>query len=186
MKKAMLFLMTAVLICTVTVCAGADCWDYGWYSTVQAKLTEDLATRSGPATGYTGCGSYRMKGQTVTVISRAFDIGGVQWAQVEISYGGALRRMYTGVKRLNISNSQLASIREENMYSVLGYGTICGNINPKWGPGSYYCTYTDRVLNNGTNVTVLAYENGYYQIECYHYTGELFRCWVPAENIYLN
>ena len=189
-------ILTIILICTLVTGALAGTWrvpgknqdnqssgrsncGYG----IQAELIEDLATRSGPSTQYTGCGSYKMKGQYVTVLSRAFDNGGVQWAQVEISYGGATRRMYTGVKRLNLSNRELSMIREEDMNFFLGYGVINGRVNPKWGPGSYYATYTDRTFYDGDEVAVINIENGYYQVECYHTSGEIFRCWIPAGNV---
>ena len=194
MRKAMIMVFTGALICLMCFGASAGSWyvpgendmlsgNEGNNCGLRARLTEDLATRSGPSTQYTGCGSYRMKGQYVTVISRAFDNGGVQWVQVEINYGGAMRRMYTGVKRLNISSRELSKIREEDWNRFLGYGTIRGTVNPKWGPGSYYATYTDRTLFYGDRVAVIAMENMYYQIERYHSTGEIFRCWVPMENV---
>lgn len=195
MKKIIAVIITLVLACGIFAGASANGWTVpgnsgsysgGSYSTVQAKLIEDLATRSGPSTQYTGCGSYRMKGQYVTVISRAFDNGGVQWAQVEISYGGSVRRMYTGVKRLSISSSELSRVREENMNSFIGYGRVTSTVNPKWGPGSWYATYTDRTIYSGSQVAVITSENGFYQVELYHTDGKVLRCWIPTGNVSLN
>lgn len=189
MKKRFIGITLMVIICLACTAAFAGSWtvpggNAGGYTsggyTVDAQLIEDLATRSGPSTQYTGCGSYRMNGQTVRVISRAFDNGGVQWVQVEFGYGGAVRRAYTGVKRLNISNNQLASIREEGWTVFIGYGTVSTAVNPKWGPGEYYATYTDRTMGRGTRVAVINYENGYYQVECYHTDGNIFRSWIPS------
>ena len=198
MKKTMSFIAALALICTLWTTAFAGSWvvpgpggngasDGNYYpSGISVRLIDDLSTRSGPSTTYTECGTYRMKGQKVTVISRAFDNGGVQWAQVEITYGGAVRRMYTGVKRLDIGNSQLSRIPEEDMSYFIGYGTCNRTVNPKWGPGSYYATYTDRTLRSGAQVAVIRSENGYYQVEYYHTNGKVHRCWVPVENIDLN
>ena len=199
MKKIAALITALILVCALSASALANGWTVpgnngstsgsysgGSYSTVQAKLIEDLATRSGPSTQYTGCGSYKMKGQYVTVISRAFDNGGVQWAQVEISYGGSVRRMYTGVKRLSISNSQLAQVREEDMNYFIGYGTVTSTVNPKWGPGSWYATYTDRTIYSGSQVAVINSENGFYQVELYHTDGHVLRCWIPTGNVSLN
>ena len=156
----------------------------GFY--LNARLIEDLATRSGPSTQYTGCGYYQMKGETVRAVSRAFDNGGVQWIAVEFSYSGATRRVYTGSQRLNLTDRQLAQLPEEDMTVFIGYGTINTNVNPKWGPGTWYSTYTDRTLQKGTRVAVISYENGYYMVECYHTNGEILRSWIPSDNVYLD
>ena len=157
----------------------------GSYSTT-AKLIEDLATRSGPSTEYTGCGSYKMKGQTVTVLSRAYDKGGVMWVEVEFSYGGGHRRAWTGAKRLNISSSQLAKLPEEDAFSYLGYGTITASVAPRFGPGSIYASYGDRNFYKGDRVVVIAEANGYYKTECYHTDGKILRSWVPTDNVRLD
>ena len=196
MMKKMMCLFAALMMCLGNSCALAGSWtvpgggaqspacSYSGYG-MQAVLIEDLATRSGPSTTYTGCGSYKMRGTYVRVISRAFDNGGVQWAQVEFAYGGALRRAYTGVKRLSLSQADLARIPEEDLTRFIGYGTLNTAVNPKYGPGTNYATYSDRTMGRGTQVAVISAENGYYQVECY-YNNAVFRSWIPTGNIDLS
>lgn len=153
---------------------------------MKAKLIEDLATRSGPSTQYTGCGYYQMNGESVRVISRAFDNGGVQWVLVEFAYGGAIRRAYTGAIRLNLTANQLAMLPEEDMTEYIGYGTVDTNVNPKWGPGDQYTTYTERTIKRGSRVAVISYENGYYMVESYHTDGNVLRSWIPVFDVILD
>ena len=157
---------------------------YSAYS-VSARLIEDLATRSGPSTSYTGCGSYKMKGQTVTVLSRAYDNGGVLWVEVEFSYGGGYRRAWTGAKRLSISANQLSRVPEEDFSSYLGYGTISSRISPRYGPGSIYASYGDRDYYQGNRVAVIREQNGYYLVESYHTDGRILRSWLPTYTVNL-
>ncbi len=155
------------------------------YST-QARLTDDLATRSGPSTSYTGCGSYKMKGQTVTVLSRSYDDGGVLWVEVEFSYGGGYRRAWTGAKRLDLSSTQIKNLPEEDLINYIGYGTINTRTVPRFGPGNFYSTYGDRDLKRRDRVVVIDEVDDYYKIECYYSNGEVFRSWVPTENVTLD
>lgn len=155
----------------------------GSYSGILVQLIEDLATRSGPSTTYTGCGSYKMKGQYVRALSRSYDNGGVLWIEIEFSYGGGYRRAWTGAKRLDITTRQLASIPEEDFSSFLGYGTIVSRTAPRFGPGSIYSTYSDRNLNKGDQVAVIRSENGYYLVECYHTDGNILRSWIPVSAV---
>lgn len=196
MKKALIgisLFMVICISCTVSLAAGwvvpGGSGSESSTSTgssgfnLNARLIEDLATRSGPSTQYTGCGYYQMKGETVRAVSRAFDNGGIQWVAIEFSYSGATRRVYTGEQRLNLTDSQLAQLPEEDMTVFIGYGSITKNVNPKWGPGEWYATYTDRTLKSGARVAVISCENGYYMVECYHTNGEILRCWVPVSDV---
>ena len=199
MKKWMACIAAIMMICMACTTVTAAGWvvpsnnsSGGSYSSggsgysIDARLIDDLATRSGPSTEYTGCGYYQMKGETVRAVSRAFDKGGVLWVAVEFSYSGATRRVYTGSQRLNLTDSQLAKLPEENMTVFIGYGTVQESVNPKWGPGSWYVTYTDRTLNRGDRVAVISYENDYYMVECYHTNGEILRCWIPSYDVVLD
>lgn len=153
---------------------------------LDAKLVKDLATRSGPSTEYTGCGYYTMKGTTVRAVAVAYDNGGVQWVVVEFAYGGSTRRAYTGADELDLTISQLYQLPEEDMTSYIGYGTITANSNPKWGPGNWYATYTDRILKKGARVAVIRQENGFYMVECYHTDGKILRCWISTGDVRLD
>ena len=194
MKKLIMSIALMMVICFACMAAMADGWvvpggsssgggsGYG----LNARLIEDLATRSGPSTQYTGCGYYQMKGETVRATGRAFDNGGVQWVVVEFTYGGATRRVYTGEQRLNLTQSQLNQLPEENRAVFIGYGTVNTSVNPKWGPGNWYVTYSDRTLTSGTRVAVISYENGFYEVECYYTNGEILRSWIPSGNVTLD
>lgn len=185
MKK----LASVVLALVMVLGAAAACAD-GWAvpgngrgvssirSGISARLIEDLATRSGPSTGYTGCGSYRMKGQTVTALAKHYDNGGVLWVLIEFSYGGGYRRAWTGAKRLNLGASQLASLPEDSAV-LLGYGTITGRVSPRFGPGDIYAPYSDRDLYAGDQVAVVTAADGWLMVECYHTDGNILRSWVP-------
>ena len=155
----------------------------GNYYGISVQLIEDMATRSGPSTTYTECGSYRMKGQYDTALSRSYDNGGVLWIEVEFSYGGGYRRAWTGAKRLDITSRQLASLPEEDFSSFLGYGTITSKTTPRFGPGSIYSTYSGRDLYKGDQVAVIRSENGYYLTECYHTDGLVLRSWIPTSSV---
>ena len=190
-------LALTLMICLCAAAAAAGTWTvpsnngssgnsssgYGGYTTT-ARLIEDLATRSGPSTTYTGCGSYRMKGQTVTVLSRAFDNGGVQWVEVEFMYNGGYRRAWTGVKRISISSSALSRLPEDNGASFLGYGTVTGRVSPRFGPSSMHAPYGDRDYVSGNQVAVIREENGYYLTESWITDSDgrdrILRSWLPA------
>ena len=175
MKKSLILLTLALLFCFV-FSAQAENYTY----TCQVQLIDNLATRSGPGTQFTGCGSYTMKGKTVTALNCAYDKGGVLWVEIDFPYGGATRRAWTGAKRLKISNSQINNLYRGDYVAILGTGRITQRTAPFYGPGYYYAAYGDRDLRQGQSVTVIEYTNDFYQIECYHTDGKILRCWVPA------
>lgn len=196
-------IILAMVMCLMLAGAAANAWNvprnngssssggsnsYGYSTT--AKLTDDLATRSGPSTTYTGCGTYKMKGKTVTVLKRAFDNGGVQWVEVEFEYNGGYRRAWTGVKRLSISSSSLASLPEETGDSFIGYGTFNGQVSPRFGPSSMHATYGDRTYYRGNQVAVIDAENGYYLVESWITEKDgkerILRSWVPEDKVNVN
>ena len=193
--RKLICVFTVMVLCMTSLTAFADGWTIpsrnsgnssqsSYYSSgVSVKLTDNLATRSGPSTAYTGCGSYKMKGQTVTALSWRYDKGGVLWVEIEFSYGGGYRRAWTGAKRLNITSSQLSRLPEENSQSYLGYGTITGTVSPRFGPGNLYSTYSDRNYHWGDQVLVLASVNGYYLTECYMNDGQILRSWIPCSSV---
>ena len=150
------------------------------------QLIEDLATRSGPSTEYTGCGSYRMNGEFVTALARAYDKGGVLWVEVSFSYGGGYRRAWTGAKRLDISENQLMRLPEDDHSTFLGYGTVTGTTVPRFGPSSLYATYSDRNFRSGDQVAVIRYQDGFYMVECYHTDGKILRSWIPENSVRMN
>ncbi len=198
MKKRT-FLCILAVVCLLFSCAGAGGWSIpnnhqnnqnnnsgSTFAGISVKLTDDLATRSGPSTSYTGCGSYKMKGQTVRALARSYDNGGVLWIEIEFSYGGGYRRAWTGAKRLDISRNQLSRLPEEDFNSWIGYGTLNMTIAPRFGPGDIYASYGDRNFSRNDQVAVIRLQNGYYLVECYHTDGNILRSWIPEYSVDLN
>ncbi|MBE5789436.1 MAG: hypothetical protein E7325_07295 [Clostridiales bacterium] len=196
-RGALLLVLSTMMVCLICSAACASGWtvpnnhssgsgnyssDYG----ITVQLIEDLATRSGPSTGYTGCGTYRMNGQYVTALSRAYDSGSVLWIEVEFSYNGGYRRAWTGAKRLDLSASQLRMLPEENSMSFIGYGTVNSRVAPRFGPDSIFATYGDRDYYQGDRVAVITEENNYYLVESYHTDGKILRSWIPCEKVYFD
>ena len=186
-------LLAALVLCLMSVSATAGGWEIpggssgssGGY-TCRVKLVEDLATRCGPGTQYAGCGSFKMRGQTVTAMSRAYDRGGVLWVEIEFSTGKGYRRAWTGAKRLDISKSQLSRLPDGDPTYSLGYGTITGWVQPRMGPGTLYAAYPNDDFYSGTAVAVLRSEGGYYMVERYRSNGDILRCWVPSGMLRMN
>ena len=174
--KRLITLIALIVLVTVTTVLPA-CGEQTVYS-IQTRLIEDLATRSGPGTQFTGCGSYRMKGQNVTALSWAYDRGGVLWVEVEFTYGGAYRRAWTGAKRLSANAKQLTRLPYDEGGSYLGYGTIKSQATPRFGPGMMYSPYSGKDLYRGTQVAVITWSDSFYLVECQQ-GGETLRSWIP-------
>ena len=135
-----------------------------------ARLTQRMATRSGPGTKYSGLGSYFKKGQKVTVISKAYDkANGIWWVQVEFTYGGKLRRAYTGAKRVKVN---LSKVSQEKVRATATTKVV---IEPWYGPGKKYTQHTRKIPANTTG-KIIMYENGYALFE--YNDGTLRRAWV--------
>lgn len=175
--KKMIAILTVLVLCFAF--AGAQAYDYNEAGyTYRVKLTDDLATRSGPGTQFTGCGSYRMKGQTVTALHYAYDNGGMLWVEIEFPYNGAYRRAWTGAKRLSISSSQINNMAYDEGSCYLGAGTVKWAVTPYFGPGYQYSAY-DRTVSQGTYAWVITWYDGFWQIEYTQSDGAIFRCWIP-------
>ncbi len=141
---------------------------------LQVMTTDRLATRSGPGTTYTEQGSYFQSGTWVKAISSAYDSRNqIWWIQVELTYNGELRRVYTGVKRLNMAADQVPAEQAE------GGATLTRSVYAYWGPGYGYSMYGE-VIPAGTSGTVYAREGYYAQFEFYDEASQLLRrVWVP-------
>lgn len=174
--KKLIALLTLIVLCTVAAVIPASAEQQIYY--LQTRLTQDLATRSGPGTIYTGCGSYKMKGQTVTALSWAYDKGGVLWVEVEFTYGGAYRRAWTGAKRLGANANQLTQLPYDEGDYYLGYGTVNTQVSPRFGPGMMYSPYGDRDFYRGQQVAVLTWRDSFYLVQS-QYNGETLRSWIP-------
>ena len=144
------------------------------FTGLQILTKERLATRSGPGTNYTGSGSYFQAGTWVKALSAAYDSeNGIWWIQVELTYNGELRRVYTGVQRLQMMPDQVP-IEEEQ-----GGAVVTRSVYGYWGPGYGYSMYGDRIPA-GTTGTVWQREGSYAQFEYYDEGEQAYRrVWVP-------
>lgn len=159
----------------------------------QAVLTgltiDNLATRSGPATEFSGLGTYKVKGQYVTLVDIAYDVNGVGWVQAEVPYGGALRRVYTGLKRFDTSTFDLSALRQETPLNQ--DAEVVRDVTPRYGPGTSYGSYGDTLsITGGTAVTLIAYEGDYAQVQFDHYNDksarwDICRVWVKTADVNL-
>lgn len=133
-----------------------------------------IASCSGPGTKYNGTGSYYKAGTQVKALTAAYDKGnGIWWIQIELTYDGELRRVYTGVKRLNMNADQVPA--EE--YPV-GYSVTVKEAYGYYGPGNGYAM-TGNKIPSGTSGTIWAIEAGFAQFEYTDAKGILHREWIP-------
>ena len=72
----------------------------------------DISTRSGPSTSYQDTGTYKLKGQYLRILSRAYDdVNGIWWVQCVIPSSG--RALWTGYKRFDHATLPLEIIPVE-------------------------------------------------------------------------
>ena len=95
--------------------AGAQAFDYNEAGyTYRVKLTDDLATRSGPGTEYTEQGTYLVAWQYIRVLARAWDSrNGIWWVKCEVPVRNEYRVLWTGYKRFDSRTLPLESIPVE-------------------------------------------------------------------------
>lgn len=150
----------------------------GPYLGVQTTTNQRLSTRSGPGTKYTGQGSYFEAGKQVTALSRAYDSSnGIWWIQVELNYAGELRRVYTGLKRLNLDMNQTPVPEEQSQGIVI----LNRSVFAYWGPGFGYTMYKDQIPA-GTSGEIWMTEDNYALFEFYDTaTSAWRRVWVPLD-----
>lgn len=179
MKKRILAILL-LLMMLLPMCAMAASDD------VYGLAKKKLATRNGPSTEYMGTATYSVKNQYIRIISKAYDVNGVCWLQVEIPYNNQYRRLYTGLSRFDETTVHLDWIPTEG--EAYAYAQVRKNIKCKYGPGENYGTYSNIVLGEGARVACLATENGYVQVEFYGTNSKdgkvtLQRCWVEDSDL---
>ena len=145
------------------------------FTGLNVTTNQRLATRSGPGTNYTEAGSYFQAGATVRAISSSYDSrNGIWWIQVELTYNGEQRRVYTGVKRLNIRAEDVPA--EESQ----GNAVLVRSVYAYWGPGYGYAMYKN-AIPAGTSGEIFGQEGAYSQFEYYDAENQLYRrVWVPS------
>jgi len=145
------------------------------FTGLNVTTNQRLATRSGPGTNYTEAGSYFQAGATVRAVSSSYDSrNGIWWIQVELTYNGEQRRVYTGVKRLNIRAEDVPA--EESQ----GNAVLVRSVYAYWGPGYGYAMYKN-AIPAGTSGEIFGQEGAYSQFEYYDAENQLYRrVWVPS------
>ena len=191
MKRMMMTALALLLCLTLAGTAVAEAVDgpTTWYydgAYYENTLTEPqtaktlmrVSSRSGPGTNYDELGSYYKAGYTLTVLSRAYDDrNGIWWLQVELSYGSELRRMYTGLKRVDIDINTVQD--EYQMY----FATVISSNIPYYGPGTQYTAHKETVPA-GTDGIIYGMENGWVQLEFYNEAKKQYRrVWMPIERV---
>lgn len=146
-------------------------------ASLDTTLSMRMATRSGPSTNYTGLGSYFSPGDSVRIITAAWDRrNNIWWVQVEFTYRRQLRRAYTGLKRVNAS---IVNVPEESVYCS---AHTTQSAQAWYGPGTNYTGYDDPVPA-GTYGTVYNVENGFVQLEYTPVGGTMRRVWIDGQYV---
>lgn len=147
-------------------------------SIIEALAVGNLATRSGPGVGYRETGTYQTKGETVRLVSLAYDEDGTCWVQCEVLYGDRLRWVYTGITRFDTDTFDLDRVPGEEPLHELA--KVSATTQAMYGPGDGYGTYTELTVDEGQTVNIVATEGDYTQVE---WTTSLqsYRAWVPAD-----
>ena len=196
--KRMILAALAALVCLTIACAGladtsmgATDWYEGdgyyyngayYYNTFSSPQTAQtlmrVASRSGPGTNYDELGSYHKQGYTLTVLSRAYDENnGIWWLQVELNYGSELRRVYTGLKRVDID---INDVQDE---CPLFYARVKSSNIPYYGPGTAYTAHKNAIAA-GTEGIIYGFEDGWVLFEFYNADKKQYRrVWMPIDRV---
>ena len=140
---------------------------------VSATPNQELALRTGPATGYTWL--FHLPEDTHLTAYEYEQGSGVTWVLVEFEYQGMRCRGYTGLKRMDVHGNIPWA---DHLWEVnsLNYST---NVYAAPSADAYYRGYIDR----GAYVSILSYENGYAYIEYVSDDGRNARGYVPADAV---
>ena len=197
MKRMILATLTMLLCLTIAgagladTSMGATDWYEGdgyyyegayYYNTFTSPQTVQtlmrVASRSGPGTNYDELGSYHKKGYTLTVLSRAYDENnGIWWLQVELNYGSELRRVYTGLKRVDID---INDVQDE---CPLFYARVKSSNIPYYGPGTAYTAHKNAIAA-GTEGIIYGFEDGWVLFEFYNADKKQYRrVWMPIDRV---
>ena len=199
MKRMILATLTMLLCLTIAgagladTSMGATDWYEGdgyyyegayYYNTFTSPQTVQtlmrVASRSGPGTNYDELGSYHKQGYTLTVLSRAYDENnGIWWLQVELNYGSELRRVYTGLKRVDID---INDVQDE---CPLFYARVKSSNIPYYGPGTAYTAHKNAIAA-GTEGIIYGFEDGWVLFEFYNADKKQYRrVWMPMDRVEL-
>ena len=143
-------------------------------------LSQKMATRSGPGTGFEEFGSFLQPGDSVILYSRYYNANDeIWWVQAEFTYRGVTRRVYTGAKRIREDISALP------VEEALGSAVMIADAAPCFGPHSRYGMMEGKVYA-GQKGTLWARENGYAQFEYFDQgLRKRRRVWIPEQSVRL-
>ena len=152
-------------------------------SYVTGHTVDNLSTRSGPSTDFTDLGTYRLKDQDVRIFSICYDANEVAWVQCEITYGGAMRRVYTGLKRFDAQTVDLSLVREEIGLDEAPLATVAEGATLRYGPGTQYGLCKQAMATR--DVAVISEENGWAQVQ-FLADETPWRAWVLTSDLTYN
>ncbi len=140
--------------------------------------TDKLSTRNGPGTRYRETGTFDLRGEYVTVLTREEDEGGVCWVECEFPWKGELMRVYTGLKRFDCDDAS------EIFYALPWYfdARALRTVPARYGPGEDYAAYDALTMDKGQKVSFLRLEGDWAQVE-WTTTKQSYRVWVPLDAI---
>lgn len=176
---SLLLLVCMVLGCTAS--AGAVEKTMGNSTATMALAIDNLPTRSGPSTAYRETGTYKVKGQQIRLLSYAYDDGGVCWVQCEVPYGGALRRVYTGLKRFDAATVDLSTLPAEDPLTFARVRVLATS-KALYGPGPEYGPYGKLTVDKGQKVSIVATDGEYALVE-WTTTKQSYRAWVTLDTL---
>lgn len=145
-----------------------------------AKLNQKIATREGPGTQYPETHTYfagDWDKQTVKVLKKAWNKkNGVWWVQLEFTYQGVKRRLWTGVKRVEVDLNKVKEEKKKGLVHVDATKAYAG-------PGAKYYKLGN-VVYDEDEVEWYSKENGYVEIDYYDVNREVQRrVWVPESAV---
>ena len=169
--------LTCMLVLLLGGLSGALALEDGLDEPIEGLAIDNLSTRSGPGTKYRDTGTYKVKGEYVTLYSVAYDENGVCWVQCDIPYGGKLRRLYTGLKRFDTSTFDLSSLPEEDPLDSDETLRVLTTSKAMYGPGLDYDTYDKLTVDRGQRVTLIFSGWDYALVE-WTTAKQSYRAWV--------
>ncbi len=180
--RGIALLLVLCLLCGAVTCANAlpegASFDVNY---VMALATDNLSTRSGPSTAYQETGTYKVKGQTIRLLSYAFDSNGICWVQCDIPYHDVYRRLYTGLKRFDATVADLEALPLEDPMSFVAVKAV-ETATALYGPGLGYGAYGKLTVDRGQRVALIAVIDDFAQVE-WTTSDKSYRAWVFAGSL---
>ncbi len=145
-----------------------------------AKLLDKIATRQGPGTQYAETHTYfgdNWDTQRLPVLKKAWNKkNGAWWVQLEFSYQGVPRRLWTGAKRVDVDLDKVKDDKKRGLVHVEPTKAYAG-------PGVKYYELGE-VLFYEDEVDWYDRESGFVEIDYYDVNRKIQRrVWVPESAV---